>query len=83
VIKTKIKNFLSIKCVEYLRRLFAGGGIQFELCRYLAQHLAPSQQSARCDVAVAVLIVARAISIIKKYFIKVPPLEFSFISLTV
>ena len=77
VIKTKIKNFLSIKSVEYLRG-FRGGGLRFELCRYLAQqwppeqHLAPVQQSARCDVAVAVPIVARAIIIIKRYFMKVP-----------
>lgn len=59
-----------------------------KLCRYLAQqwppeqHLAPVQQSARCDVAVAVPIVARAIIIIKRYFIKVPPVEFDYISLT-
>jgi len=32
VTKTKTKNFLSIKTVEYLRRFFAGGGTQFELC---------------------------------------------------
>jgi len=67
--------------------LFAGGGIRFELCRYLlqqwppAQHLAP-QQSARGDVAVAVPIVARAIIIIKRYFMKAPPVEFHYISLT-
>jgi hypothetical protein len=59
--------------------VFAGGDIQFGLwlC-YLGQqwppeqHLAP-QQSARCDVAVAVPIVARAIIIIKRYFIKFLP----------
>ena len=88
VTKTKTKNFLSIKTVEYPRRFFAGGGTRFELCPYLAQqwppeqHLAPVQQSARCDVAVAVPIVARAIIIIKRYFMKVPPVEFDFISLT-
>jgi hypothetical protein len=88
VIKTRIKNFLSIKSVEYLRRLFSSGGFQLVCpCPYLAQqwppeqHLAP-QQSARCEVAVAVLIVARAISIIKRYFMKVPPVEFDYISLT-
>ena len=72
VIKTKIKNFLSIKQRGVLPPVFAGGGLRFELCRYLAQqwppeqHLAPVQQSARCDVAVAVPIVARAIIIIKR-----------------
>jgi hypothetical protein len=45
--------------------------------------LAPVQQSARGDVAVAVPIVARAIIIIKRYFMKVPPVEFHYISLTV
>jgi hypothetical protein len=86
VIKTKIKNFLSIKRVEYLRRLFAGGGIRFELWPYRAEQCSPGQQqhlalaprSARCDVAVAVPIVARAIIIIKRYFMKVPPVEFRF-----
>jgi hypothetical protein len=64
------------------------GGTRFKLCHYLAQqwppeqHLAAAQQSARCDVAVAVLIVARAIIIIKRYFMKVPPVEFDFISLS-
>ena len=73
--------------MECLRRLCADGGMRFELYRYLAQqwppgqHLAPGQQSARCDVAVAVPIVARAIIIIKRYFMKVPPVEFDFISL--
>ena len=87
MIKTKIKNFLSIKGVEYLRRVFAGGGIRFKLWRYLAQqwppeqHLPPQQSAAR-EVAVAVLIVARAIIIIKRYFMKVPPVEFDYISLT-
>lgn len=82
------QKFLKHCAVEYPRRLFAGGGIRFELSRYLAQqwppeqHLAPAQQSARCDVAVAVPIVARAIIIIKRYFMKVPPVEFDFISLT-
>lgn len=59
--------------------VFAGGDIQFGLwlC-YLGQqwpleeHLAP-QQSARCDVAVAVPMVARAIIIIKRSFL-FPPL---------
>ena len=88
VIKTKTKKFLTIKRVDYLRRSFAGGGIDFALYRYLAQqwppaqHLPPQQQSARGDVAVAVPIVARAIIIIKRYFMKVPPVEFDFISLT-
>src|SRR4030095_16357272 len=90
VIKTKIKNFLSIKSVEYLRRFSPAeaSDLSSALCRYLAQqwppeqHLTPVQQSARCDVAVAVPIVARAIIIIKRYFIKVPPVEFDYISLT-
>ena len=90
VIKTKTKKFLTIKRVDYLRRSFAGGGIDFALYRYLAQqwppqqHLAPPQQSVRGDVAVAVAvpIAARAIIIIKRYFMKVPPVEFDFISLT-
>ena len=88
MIKTKTRKFLTIKRVDYLRRSFAGGGIDFVLYRYLAQqwplqqHLAPPQQSVRGDVAVAVPIAARAIIIIKRYFMKVPPVEFDFISLT-
>ena len=78
VIKTKIKNFLSIKSVEYLRRFSPAEASDLSSAAYLAQqwppeqHLAPVQQSARCDVAVAVPIVARAIIIIKRYFMKVP-----------
>ena len=68
--------------MAYLRRLLADGGVQIELCPQRVQqwppeqHLPPPQQSARCAVAVAVLIVARAIIIIKRYFMKVPPVKF-------
>ena len=46
VIKTKIKNFLSIKSVEVPPPVFAGGGLRFELCRYLAQQWPPGQHLA-------------------------------------
>ena len=80
IIATKIRarNFLSIvKGAEYLRRFFTDGGFQLvSPCPYHAQqwppeqHLAPPQQSATREVAVAVLIMARAVIIIKRYFIE-------------
>jgi hypothetical protein len=76
VIKTKVKNFLSIvrgKPPPVVRRRRH----PIKLCRYLAQqwppeqHLGPAQQSARCDVRSRRADRARAIIIIKRYFMKV------------
>ena len=88
VIKTKTKNFLRIQLLSTSAGFSPAEASSFELCSYLAQqwppeqHLLAPQQPARCGVAVAVLIVARAIIIIKRYFMKVPPVEFHYISLT-
>jgi hypothetical protein len=76
--KIKVKNVLSIvEGAEYLRRFFAGGGFRLvSPVRYLAQqwppeqHLPPPQQSAAGEVAVAVPIMARAVIIVKRYFIE-------------
>jgi len=78
VTKIKVKKNLSIVGdAEYLRRFFAGGGFRLiSPCAYLAQqwppeqHLPPPQQSAAGEVAVAVPIMARAVIIVKRYFIK-------------
>jgi hypothetical protein len=66
-----------IENAEYLRRFFAGGGFRLvSPCAYLAQqwppeqHLPPPQQSAAGEVAVAVPIMARAVIIVKRYFIE-------------
>ena len=72
-IKIRIKESLSIvEGAECLRRFFIGGGFHLvSPCAYLApqQHLAP-QQSAAGEVAVAVPIMARAVIIVKRYFIE-------------
>jgi len=61
---------------EYLRRFFTDGGFRLvSPCAYFAQqwppeqHLAP-QQSPTGEVAVAVPIMARAVIIVKRYFIE-------------
>jgi hypothetical protein len=66
-----------VEGAEYLRRFFAGGGFRLvSPCAYLAQqwppeqHLPPPQQSAAGEVAVAVPIMARAVIIVKRYFIE-------------
>jgi hypothetical protein len=76
--KIKVKNVLSIvEGAEYLRRFFAGGGFRLvSPCAYLAQqwppeqHLPPPQQSAAGEFAVAVPIMAKAVIIVKRYFIE-------------
>jgi hypothetical protein len=80
IIATKVKvkrNLSMIENAEYLRRFFAGGGFRLiSPCAYLAQqwppeqHLPPPQQSAAGEVAVAVPIMARAVIIVKRYFIE-------------
>jgi hypothetical protein len=75
--KIKIKKNLSIVGdAEYLRRFFTDGGFHLvSPCAYFSQqwppeqHLAP-QQSATGEVAVAVPIMARAVIIVKRYFIE-------------
>ena len=70
------KNLSIFGDVEYLRRFFTDGGFRLvSPCAYFAQqwlpeqHLAP-QQSAAGEVAVAVSIKARAVIIVKRYFIE-------------
>ena len=80
IVATKIrvrKNLSIVGGAEYFRRFFAGGGFRLvSPCAYLAQqwppeqHLPPPQQSAAGEVAVAVPIMARAVIIIKRYFIE-------------
>ena len=77
-IKIRVRNLLSIvEGAEHLRRFFSGGGFRLiSPCAYFAQqwppeqHLPPPQQSATREVAVAVPIMARAVIIIKRYFIE-------------
>ena len=79
IVATKInvkKNLSIFGDVEYLRRFFTDGGFRLvSPCAYFAQqwlpeqHLAP-QQSAAGEVAVAVPIMARAVIIVKRYFIE-------------
>src|SRR5947207_2105973 len=77
-IKIRVKNVLSsVRGAEYLHRFFCGGGFRLvSPCAYRAQqwppeqHLPPPQQSATREVAVAVPIMAKAVTIIKRYFIE-------------
>jgi hypothetical protein len=88
--KKRVKRNLTMtQNAEYLRRFFTGGGFRLvSPCAYLAQqwpppqHLAP-QQSAAGEVAVAVPIMARAVIIIKRYFIEFLLLNSNYISLTI